>query len=199
MPIQTDGKMGYSTAITIDQANQFTSKTYVDTASSNKVAKAGDTMTGALILSGDPVVALGAATKQYIDNKNYTAGGITEIAADAKYFRKATDTLNDIGFPLSSYSFNAQKLLNITDATTSSGVVSKSYIDTADSTLQTNLDNGLALKYDITSVDNNFLSKTGLNAQTVNSTVTMAAGKKIVQPFYATQTSDVTNKQYVDD
>ena len=32
------------------------------------VNKAGDTMTGSLILSGDPTVALGAATKQYVDN-----------------------------------------------------------------------------------------------------------------------------------
>lgn len=32
------------------------------------VNKAGDTMTGALILSGDPIQALGAATKQYVDN-----------------------------------------------------------------------------------------------------------------------------------
>lgn len=32
------------------------------------VNKAGDTMTGALILSGDPVLPLGAATKQYVDN-----------------------------------------------------------------------------------------------------------------------------------
>jgi len=34
---------------------------------SSKVAKAGDTMTGLLVLSGDPSVALGAATKQYVD------------------------------------------------------------------------------------------------------------------------------------
>lgn len=32
------------------------------------VNKNGDTMTGLLILSGDPTVALGAATKQYVDN-----------------------------------------------------------------------------------------------------------------------------------
>jgi hypothetical protein len=37
---------------------------YSDT---TKVAKAGDTMTGLLLLSGDPVVALGAVTKQYVD------------------------------------------------------------------------------------------------------------------------------------
>lgn len=34
----------------------------------NFVLQAGDTMTGLLILSGDPVVALGAATKQYVDS-----------------------------------------------------------------------------------------------------------------------------------
>jgi len=38
------------------------------------VNKAGDTMTGNLILHADPSVALGAATKQYVDN---IAGGIT--------------------------------------------------------------------------------------------------------------------------
>lgn len=32
------------------------------------VNKAGDTMTGALILNADPTLALGAATKQYVDN-----------------------------------------------------------------------------------------------------------------------------------
>lgn len=32
------------------------------------VNRAGDTMTGALVLSGDPTVALGAATKQYVDS-----------------------------------------------------------------------------------------------------------------------------------
>ena len=33
-----------------------------------KVAKAGDTMTGALVLPADPTLALQAATKQYVDN-----------------------------------------------------------------------------------------------------------------------------------
>jgi hypothetical protein len=33
-----------------------------------KVNRSGDTMTGALILNADPITALGAATKQYVDN-----------------------------------------------------------------------------------------------------------------------------------
>lgn len=35
---------------------------------SEKLSKSGDTMTGSLILNDDPVNALGAATKQYVDN-----------------------------------------------------------------------------------------------------------------------------------
>lgn len=36
------------------------------------VAKTGDTMTGLLTLSGDPTAALGASTRQYVDNKTWT-------------------------------------------------------------------------------------------------------------------------------
>jgi hypothetical protein len=42
------------------------------------VNRAGSTMTGLLILSGDPVAALGAATKQYVDN--ISAGVIVHAA-----------------------------------------------------------------------------------------------------------------------
>jgi len=49
------------------------------TAIGNKVAKAGDTMTGLLVLSADPSANLGAATKQYVDtaesDANTTASG----------------------------------------------------------------------------------------------------------------------------
>lgn len=49
-----------------------------------KVSKAGDTMTGALVLSGDPTLALHAATKQYVDQaetdaNTYTDGEITTV------------------------------------------------------------------------------------------------------------------------
>ena len=44
-----------------------------DTRLSNKVLKAGDTMTGPLVLNADPVVALGAATKQYVDSIDLTS------------------------------------------------------------------------------------------------------------------------------
>ena len=46
-------------------------------AATGAVAKAGDTMTGLLILSADPAAALGAATKQYVDNKTYAFSTLT--------------------------------------------------------------------------------------------------------------------------
>lgn len=51
------------------------------------VNKAGDTMTGALILNADPATALGAATKQYVDN---VASG---LSAHAACFASTTATL----------------------------------------------------------------------------------------------------------
>jgi len=42
-------------------------KSYVDTADALKVAKAGDTMSGPLVLPADPSTALQAAPKQYVD------------------------------------------------------------------------------------------------------------------------------------
>lgn len=43
--------------------------TYIDTGDDARVAVAGDTMTGRLTLSADPVSALHAATKQYVDEE----------------------------------------------------------------------------------------------------------------------------------
>ena len=51
-----------------------------------KVSKAGDTMTGALVLSGDPTSALHAATKQYVD--------ATSIGLDWKQSVRAASTVD---------------------------------------------------------------------------------------------------------
>jgi len=49
-----------------------------------KVAKAGDTMTGFLVLNAPPVLDLQAATKKYVDDKVAAGGGYTdEMAMDA--------------------------------------------------------------------------------------------------------------------
>ena len=57
------------------------------------LALAGGTLTGALILQADPVTALGAATKQYVDGKVGTPGIIPENSQSANY----TLVLGDAG------------------------------------------------------------------------------------------------------
>lgn len=65
-------------------------KTALDTAT-GFVRITGDTMTGSLVLSGDPSVNLGAATKQYVD---------TELAALVDSAPATLDTLNELAAAL---------------------------------------------------------------------------------------------------
>jgi hypothetical protein len=66
-----------------------------------KVAKAGDTMTGLLVLSADPSENLGAATKQYVDQaetdavataESYTDGEITTALTTAQGYANTAET-----------------------------------------------------------------------------------------------------------
>jgi len=70
-------------ALSAASADTATTATTANTATNN-VLKGGDTMTGLLVLSANPTVALGAATKQYVDSglaslngANLTAGSVT--------------------------------------------------------------------------------------------------------------------------
>ena len=56
------------------------------------VAKSGDTMTGPLVLNADPTLALGAATKQYVDG---VAGSATAAAASAAAAATTYDNFDD--------------------------------------------------------------------------------------------------------
>lgn len=64
---------------------------------SSYMKKSGATMTGALILSGEPTVELQAATKKYVDeavaNVPTPSGGITQEQADARYLQLAGGTM----------------------------------------------------------------------------------------------------------
>jgi hypothetical protein len=62
-------------------------------AASANVLKAGDTMTGALILNADPVAALGAATKQYVDAA--TTGLYVHDAVNVSTTTNLTATYNN--------------------------------------------------------------------------------------------------------
>lgn len=66
----------------------------------NKMAKSGGTFTGAVTLSGDPTAALGAATKQYVDNK--VSGAVSSVfkfkgtVADTGKLPTTGNTIGDI-------------------------------------------------------------------------------------------------------
>lgn len=108
------------------------SKTYVDTSLSTGLAtkqntlgftpvnKAGDTMAGALVLAANPTVALGAATKQYVDSA--VSGGELGFTP----VNKAGDTMTGL-LVLSANPSNAL------------GAATKQYVDTGLATKQTSL------------------------------------------------------------
>jgi hypothetical protein len=86
-----------ATTTTLAGLTSVTSTTFVGAltgAASANVLKAGDTMTGLLILSGDPVAAMGAVTKQYADG---IASGVNIHAAcdTATTTALATSTYNN--------------------------------------------------------------------------------------------------------
>jgi hypothetical protein len=72
-----------------DDANFVTT---VTTGLSEKVAKAGDTMTGALTLNADPVNALHAATKQYVDTAETDAVTSANSYTDAEVLKLVDGT-----------------------------------------------------------------------------------------------------------
>lgn len=62
---ESEGNVGV--VVTVN-GNSSTKATAQIMTPGNYVAKGGDTMTGPLVLSGDPTADLGAATKQYVDS-----------------------------------------------------------------------------------------------------------------------------------
>lgn len=58
--------------------------TTIGTSIGEKVSKAGDTMTGLLVLSADPSANLGAATKQYVDQAETDAVATAESYTDGR-------------------------------------------------------------------------------------------------------------------
>jgi hypothetical protein len=76
----SDGTMSDNSNIAVP--TEYAVKTYADT----KVAKAGGTMTGSLILAGNPTTALEAAPKQYIDATQFTYSSQTTAFTAANKF-----------------------------------------------------------------------------------------------------------------
>jgi hypothetical protein len=71
--------------------------TTITTSISEKVAKAGDTMTGALTLSGAPTADLHAATKKYVDDAKAAAISTAETTATNLDIDLYSQVISDIG------------------------------------------------------------------------------------------------------
>jgi hypothetical protein len=92
-------RFAYSSANSAYANAQNAEQSAIDAATTlaNVVLKTGDTMTGPLILSGDPAVALGASTKQYTDTRVLRSGdtmtGFLTLNADPTSNLHATTKL----------------------------------------------------------------------------------------------------------
>lgn len=87
--------VGAGTGITVAADAISLDTTYTDGRYANL---AGDTMTGALILNADPVVPLGAATKQYVDltSQGFTFKNAVRAVATTNITLSATQTVDGV-------------------------------------------------------------------------------------------------------
>lgn len=77
LPVQGDIDLNNYKITNLADATLATDALNMQTGDSRYVNVTGDTMTGALTLSGDPTLALHASTKQYVDNTTVSLSGDT--------------------------------------------------------------------------------------------------------------------------
>lgn len=153
--------------------------TTVTNAIGEKLAKAGDTMTGDLNMGSnlisnlaDPLSNTDAATKGYVDTQVATALDQTE--ADARYYLNTT-TLNLITAPQGNVDMNSNRITNLQDPSSAQDAVTKAHAD--------------ATFYANTVTLNNITAPSG----TVN-----LNNQSIANVAAPVNNGDATNKQYVD-
>ena len=122
-------------------------------AANSKVSKSGDTMTGTLMLNGNPTAAMQAATKQYVDSVvgSGTAGGTTTAYVDqqdALRVAKSGDTMT------------GALILNA-NPSASLGAATKQYVDTGVSAAQTTANTAQTTANSALAGLNNKYDKTG--------------------------------------
>jgi hypothetical protein len=156
------------------------SKSYVDSADSLRVLKAGDTMTGFLTLHSNPTNNLHAATKQYVDAAigGGTSGLVSKVyvdTADSARVLKSGDTMT--GF----LSLHAEPTANL-------HAVTKQYVDSGNITQNTAITNATTLANNAATVASS--ANTNANNRVLRSGDTMT-GSLAVQGSI-TATLDIT-------
>jgi hypothetical protein len=99
----------------------------------NKVSRTGDTMSGPLILSGEPTTALQAATKSYVDSAGGGGGGgITDAPYDGLAWARKDNTwihVSDVAVMLAGGTMTGPLTLSAAVPITDLQAAPKSYVD----------------------------------------------------------------------
>lgn len=107
--------------LSVDAKGRITSASSVSVSDSSKVSKSGDTMTGLLILSGDPSNVVGAATKQYVD--------AVSTAASGAYVKKDGTTALTADWDIDGAAGTGFKISGVKDPTAAQDAATKNYVD----------------------------------------------------------------------
>jgi hypothetical protein len=171
-----------------------------------KVAKAGDTMTGSLVLNADPSVSMGAATKQYVDVIGASGTGALDIGLALKVAKSGdsmTGTLVLNANPINALEAATKQYVDAEDSaavanasadasakvalvvgTASAGYDTLGEIETEISNLSTTTTASLALKF----------NKAG---GTVSGAIDMGSNR-VTSLATPTASTDAATKAYVD-
>lgn len=82
-----------------------------------KIARSGDTMTGLLVLSGDPTNGLGAVTKQYADSVNTTGNAATSTVSLSCTGNASTATKLATARKINGVNFDGASDITVYDST----------------------------------------------------------------------------------
>ena len=177
-------------AVTTFNASTVT-LTYVDTKDALKVNKAGDTMTGQLVLPGAPTLVTHAVTKGYVDTAIASippsVSGVTQSYVDTAVATKLSLAGGTMTGPI----------VLPANPTTPLQAATKQYSDSGDTALQTQV---TSLQGTVTTLNANLVTLTYVDAQDtlkVNKAGDTMTGQ-LVLPGAPTLTTHATDKGYVD-
>jgi hypothetical protein len=163
----------------------------------------GDTMTGLLVLSGDPVVNLGAATKQYVDSTTVGIGGDTmtgrlTLSADpTSALHATTKQYADTKLPIAGGTMTGNLILN-TNPTLNLQAATKAYVDTTTVSIDGDVMTGALTLFGNPSANLHAATKQYVDSTTVSISGDTMTGALILSGAPTTDLQAAT-KKYVDD